>query len=72
MQMVKTAYERALAEKLKVVQREQRAMTPERIGQKCLRDFCGRVDFGAVMSPDAARDFVRLVEAIVVAERAED
>lgn len=65
------AYDRVMALKLAEQQRIQRGMSPQKVGQKLLRDFCGRQGFGAVMSPDHAASLVRLVEAIVVAERAQ-
>lgn len=63
------AYDRVMAQKLAEKQRAQRAMSPKKIGQRLLQEWCGRQGFGAVLDPMQAASLVRLVEDIVIAER---
>lgn len=69
--MKQTAYDRVMALKLAEQQAAQRAMSPQKVGQKLLREWCGKAHgFGVVIDPFAAAALVRLVEAAIVAERA--
>ena len=66
-----SAYERAVAAKLAEKQAEQRAMSPLKVAQRFLREWCGRQGFGGVLSPDAAASLVNELERLVIAERAD-
>jgi hypothetical protein len=63
------AYERAVAARLAEKQAEQRALSPLKVAQRFLREWCGRQGFGAALSPDAAASLVTMIEALVEAER---
>ena len=66
-----SAYDKAMALKLAQKQAEQRAITPRKVAQNLLREWCGRASgFGASIDVMAAGRLVELVEAVVVAERA--
>jgi hypothetical protein len=67
---VKTAYERAMQQKLAEKQAKQREMQPRKVAQTFLREWLGKQGFGGVMDVHAAASLVDHIEAIVVAERA--
>lgn len=70
--MKQSAYDKCIAMKLAEQQAAQRAMSPQKVGQKLLREWCGKAHgFGVVLDPFAAAGLVRLVEAAIVAERAD-
>lgn len=63
------AYQRVMAIKLAQQQAEQRKLTPQKVGQKLLREWLGAQGFGGAIDPMAGADLVRRIEAVVVAER---
>ena len=63
------AYKRVAAMKLVQEQAKQCLSSPEKVGQKVLREWLGAQGFGAAIDPMAGADLVRRIEAVVVAER---
>lgn len=68
--MSKSAYDRAMELKLAKRQAEQRAMSPQKVGQLLLREWLGSHGVGGVIDPMLAADLVRRVESAIKAERA--
>jgi len=67
--MTEEAYRKAMAQRLAEKQREQRAMSPRKVGQKFLQDWCGAQGFGAYLPVEMAADLVDRITAVVEAER---
>jgi hypothetical protein len=69
--MSEEAYHKVVALKLAEAQKAQRSMSPRKVGQKLLREWCGQAaGWGGAIEPMAAARLVELVEAVVAAERA--
>lgn len=63
-----SAYDKVMAMRLAERQRIQREMSPLKVGQQFLRQWCGAQ--GVALPPEAASALVTRVAAIVEAERA--